>query len=81
MYTSVCHTLVLIGFLGGMTSCHLRSANEIAVFSLGLKSLEKMGRHFPVREKTGNFKQTGKVGENHTKYWKSQGSSDKCYYF
>ena len=33
----------------------------------------KMGRHFPVREKSGNFEQTGKVRENHTKYWKTQG--------
>ena len=32
----------------------------------------KMGRHFPVREKSGNFEQTGKVRENHTKYWKTQ---------
>ena len=30
----------------------------------------KMGRHFPVREKSGNFEQTGKVRENYTKYWK-----------
>ena len=28
-------------------------------------------------EKSGNFKQTGKVRENHTKYWKIQGISDK----
>ena len=35
----------------------------------------KMGRHFPVREKSGNFKQTGKVRENFTKYWKIQGIS------
>ena len=33
----------------------------------------KMGRHFPVREKSGNFEQTGKVRENHTKYWKTKG--------
>ena len=33
----------------------------------------KMGRHFQVREKSGNFEQTGKVRENHTKYWKTQG--------
>ena len=33
----------------------------------------KMGRHFPVREKSGNLEQTGKVRENHTKYWKTQG--------
>ena len=39
----------------------------------------KMGRHFPVREKSGNFKQTGKVRENHTKYGKSQGISEKFY--
>ena len=39
----------------------------------------KMERHFPVREKSGNFEQTGKVRENQTKYWKSQGISDKYY--
>ena len=38
-----------------------------------------MGRHFPVREKSGNFDQTGKVRENHTKYWKTEGISDKYY--
>ena len=32
----------------------------------------KMGRHFPVRETSGNFKQTGKVRENYTKYWNIQ---------
>ena len=32
----------------------------------------KMGRHFPVREKSGNFEQTGKVRENDTKYWKTE---------
>ena len=39
----------------------------------------KMGRLFPVREKSGNFEQTGKVRENHTKYWKTQGIWDKYY--
>ena len=39
----------------------------------------KMGRHFPVREKSGNFEQTGKVRENHTKYWKTQGIRNKYY--
>ena len=33
----------------------------------------RMGRHFPVREKSGNFEQTGKVREKHTKYLKTQG--------
>ena len=31
----------------------------------------KMGRHFPVREKSRNFEQTGKVRESYTKYWKT----------
>ena len=39
----------------------------------------KMGRHFPVREKSGNFEQTGKVRENHTKYWKTEGILEKKY--
>ena len=30
----------------------------------------KMGRHFPVREKSGNFVQCGKVWEFYSKYWK-----------
>ena len=30
----------------------------------------KMGRHFPVREKSGNFVKTGKVREFCPKYWK-----------
>ena len=40
----------------------------------------KIGRHFPVREKSGNFEQTGKVRENPTKYWKILGISDKYYF-
>ena len=39
----------------------------------------KMGTHFPVREKSGNFEQTGKVRENHTKHWKTQGILNKYY--
>ena len=33
-----------------------------------------MIRHFPVRSR--NIEQTGKVWENHTKYWKTQGNLD-----
>ena len=33
----------------------------------------KMGKHFPVREKSWNFEQTGKVREFYTIYWKSEG--------
>ena len=40
-----------------------------------------MGRHFPVREKSGNFEQTGKIRENQTQYWKTQGISEKNYLF
>ena len=39
----------------------------------------KMGRHFPVREKSRNFEQTGKVRGNHTKYWKTEINLDKYY--
>ena len=33
---------------------------------------EKMVRHFPVREKSGNFEQTGKVRKNRTNYRKTR---------
>ena len=36
----------------------------------------KMGRHFPVRQKTVNFVKTGKVREFYSKYWKNK---KKCY--
>ena len=32
----------------------------------------KMGRHFPVREKSANFVKTGKVREFCPKYWKNR---------
>ena len=32
----------------------------------------KMERHFPVREKSGNFVKTGKVGEFYSKFWKNR---------
>ena len=32
----------------------------------------KMGRHFPVREKSGNFVKMGKVREFCPKYWKNR---------
>ena len=39
------------------------------------------GTDFPVGGKSGSFEQTGKIRENHTKYWKTQeGLSDKCYF-
>ena len=36
-------------------------------FPLVLENLEKMVRYFPVRGKSGNFEQIGKVRENHPK--------------
>ena len=32
----------------------------------------KTGRHFPVRQKSGNFYETGKVREFYSKYWKNK---------
>ena len=37
----------------------------------------KMGKHFPVREKSGNYVKTGKVREFYSKYWKNQKMSGK----
>ena len=34
---------------------------------------------FSSQGKSWNFEQTGKVRENHTKYWNIQGISDKCF--
>ena len=31
----------------------------------------KMGRHFPVREKSGNFVKTGKIREFYSEYWEN----------
>ena len=39
-------------------------------------STGKMGEHFSVREKSGNFEHTEKVWEFFTKYWQSQGILD-----
>ena len=44
-------------------------------FPLGLKNLEKWEGFF----QSGNFEEIAKVRENHTKYWKNHGISDKCY--
>ena len=42
--------------------------NKLTGFPLGLENLEKWEGIF----QSGNFEQTGKVRENHTKYWKTQ---------
>ena len=50
-----------------MTSGPLGSM--LSWFPHGLENLEKW-ENFPVREKSGNFEQTGKVREVYPKYWK-----------
>ena len=62
-----------------MTIPNIEFHEGLLGFPLGTGKPGKMGRHFPVREKSGNFDQTGKVRENHTKYWKNLGISDKYY--
>ena len=58
-------------------------------FPLGLEKTGKpgkMGRHFPVREKSGNFEQTGKVREKSGKTPENTGKLRKfqkiviCYF-
>ena len=41
----------------------------------------KMGKLFPVREKSGNFEQTGKVREFYPKYWKSEEILASFYFY
>ena len=48
-------------------------------FPLELENLEKWKGIFQSEKKSGNFEQTGKVRENHRKYWKNQENSEKCY--
>ena len=69
----LCHKIIYFKMLSQFTpNCHVRVPTRTG-------KPGKMGRHFPVREKSGNFKQTGKVRENHTKYWKTQGIWNKYY--
>ena len=39
----------------------------------------KNGKAFSSQEKSGNFKETGKVRKIHIKYWKNENISDKYY--
>ena len=60
-----------------VSGCYsVRSDVMFTGFTLGLENwqdLENMGRHFPFTENSVYFEQTGKVMENHTNYWKTQG--------
>ena len=47
--------------------------NMYAWFPHGLEYLEKWGKLFPVREKSEDFEQNGKVREFYLKYWKTEG--------
>ena len=61
-------------FINGVVNTFMKF-QIYAGFPLGLKNLEKWEGIF----QSGNFEQTGKVRENHTKYWKTPGISDKYY--
>ena len=68
--------------MDGLASAQLAEASDHCGSLLRVSiQTGKMGKHFPVREKSGNFEQTGKVRENHIKYWKIQRISDKYYLF
>ena len=68
--------------MDGLASAQLAEASDHCGSLLRVSTQTgKMGKHFPVREKSGNFEQTGKVRENHIKYWKIQRISDKYYLF
>ena len=41
----------------------------------------KMRKLFPVREKLGNFEQTGKVREFYSKYWKKEVNLASLYFY
>ena len=62
-----------------LLQCHRKKQRWIYRVPTRTGKPGKMGRHFPVREKSGNFEQTGKVRENHTKYWKTEINWDKYY--
>ena len=73
------HAFEIMHLLTGEVGHLAVFSTDIFVVPTQIGKPGKMGRHFPVREKSGNFKQTGKVRENHTKYWKTQEISDKYY--
>ena len=54
---------------------HLKSLTMVPTWT------GKMGKLFPVREKSGHFEQTGKVREFHPKYWKSEGILASFYFY
>ena len=58
------------------------ATNRYAGFPLGLEKLENLDKWegiFQSGKKSRNFEETRKVRENHTKYGKSQGISEKFY--
>ena len=65
-----------------MAALIANNLRKLTGFPLELEKLENLKKWegiFPVREKSGKFEQTGKVRDNHTKYWKILGISDKYY--
>lgn len=52
--------------------CSVEYMDHVIVVPTSTGKPRKVGKHFPVREKSENFGQTGKVREFYTKYWKCQ---------
>ena len=55
------------------------SISDVTGIPLGQENLEKWECIFQSGESKGILNRPEKVRENHSKYWKSQGISDKCY--
>ena len=63
----------ILGRYSGSLNTPVHHTKSPTGFLLRLENLEKWEGIF----QSGNFEQTGKVRENLTKYWKTQGISDK----
>ena len=76
-YIGVWEKQVVVICLHHLTDEKVEAFSSIILsgFPLRLEKLKKWEGIF----QSGNFEQTGEVQENHTKYWKNQGISDKCY--
>ena len=55
------------------------SISDVTGIPLGQENLEKWECIFQSGKSKGILNRPEKVRENHSKYWKSQGISDKCY--
>ena len=66
-------------WLESMAKIHIKNQDYYKQGSHSNWKTWKNGKAFPSQGKVGDFWTAGKVGENHTKYWKTQGIWDKYY--